>query len=199
MAVMLMQRGAPSDYSDAGELFSQLAKSKAKLREDFRENAIELGLQVSAKEKQFDACHKLLNEIPAGKGIRMLISRRLPQGSICWKDKMTKLQSGRMTRLRSRNDATTVFEIRRLALLLFELKRFAEALPLWQADCRSRHAYRFRYKACLLECANRLEKHDIMLSIFEKLRQAGVVNKALFDAELSLLIEYDIEKAIRNS
>ncbi|MYE61432.1 MAG: GreA/GreB family elongation factor [Candidatus Dadabacteria bacterium] len=35
-----------------------------------------------------------------------------------------------------------------------------------------------------------------MLSIFEELRQAGVVNKTLFEAEFSFLIEYDIEKAI---
>ena len=67
---MLMERGDPGDCSDAGDLFSQLAKNKAKLREDFREKAIELGLQAFAKEKQFDALSQAYEGNSRGKGIR---------------------------------------------------------------------------------------------------------------------------------
>ena len=191
---MLMQRGAPGDYSDAGELSSQLAKSNAKLREDSRENAIELGLQAFAEEKQFDACRKLIKEVPAERvsdiNLKTLTAKlHLLEGQI---DKASDCADDALA---LRNDVTTVFEIRRLALLLFELKRFSDALPLWQRIADPT-AYGFDTKY-LLECANRLERHDIMLSIFEELRQAGVLNKTLFDAEFSFLIEYDIEKAIK--
>ena len=49
---------------------------------------------------------------------------------------MMKLQIARMMQLALTNDATTVFEIRRLALLLSELKRFEDATPALAADCR---------------------------------------------------------------
>ena len=192
--MMLMERGDPSDYSEAGELFSHLTKSKAKLREDFRENAIELELQVFAKEKQFDACHKLLNETPAG-SVSEVNLKTLTAKLHLLEEQDDKASNCADDALALTNDATTVFEIRRLALLFFELERFSDALPLWQriADPAA-YGIDVRY---LLECANRLERHDIMLSIFEELRQAGVVNKTLFDAEFSFLIEYDIEKAIK--
>ncbi len=196
LGMMLMERGGPGDYSDAGELFSQLAKSKTKLWEDLRERAIECGLRAFAfvKEKQFNACHKLLNEIPAGMvseiNLKTLTAKLyLLEGQI---DKASDYADDALALI---NDAMTVFEIRRLALLLFQLERFADALPLWQRIADPT-AYGSDTKY-LLECANRLERHNIMLSIFEELRRAGVVNKTLFDAEFSFLMQYNIEKAIK--
>ena len=194
LGLMLMERGDSGDSSDAGELFSQLVKSEAKLREDFREEAIELGLQAFAKEKQFDSCQKLMKEIPAGRlsavNFKTLTARlHLLEGL---NDKASDCADDALALT---NDATTVFEIRRLALLLSELKRFGDALPLWQriavpnAFCSD--------TMNLLKCADQLNKHGIMLDIFEKLRQAGASDRNLLYKELSLLEQYDTDKAIK--
>ena len=191
--MMLMERGDPGDYSDAGELFSQLAKSKTKLREDFRENAIERGLRAFAKEKQFDLCRKLIKEIPAGRvsdvNLKMLTAKlHLLEGQ---NDEASKWADDAVVLI---NDATTAFEVRRVALLLSELKRFEDVLPLWQRiafpnvlSSDTKH---------LLQCADQLNKHGIMLDIFEKLRQAGATDRNLLYKELSLLQQYDTDKAI---
>lgn len=194
LGLMLMERGNPSDYSDAGDLFSQLVKSEAELREDFREEAVEHGLEAFAKEKQFDACHKLMKEISAGRvsdvNFKTLTAKlHLLEGQ---NDKASDCVDDALALT---NDATTVFEIRRLALLLFELKRFGDALPLWQriADLNTSGSDTIH----LLQCADQLNKHGIMLDIFEKLRQAGAIDRNLLYKELSLLEQYDTDKVIK--
>ena len=194
--MMLMERGDPGDCSDAGELFSQLAKNKAKLREDFREKAIELGLQAFAKERQFDACHKLMKEVPAGR-VSDVNFKTLTAKLHLLEGQNDKASDCADDALALTNDATTVFEIRRLALLLSELKRFGDALPLWQ---RIAVPNAFGSNTIhLLQCADQLNKHGIMLDIFEKLRQARAVatNPNLLYKELSLLEQYDTDKAIK--
>lgn len=192
--MMLMERGVLDDYSDAGELFLQLAKNKAKLREDSREKAIELALQAFAKEKQFDVCHKLMKEIPA-ETVSDINFKTLTAKLHLLEGQNDKASNCADDALALTNDATTVFEIRRLALLLSELKRFGDALPLWQRIAVP-NAFYFDTMN-LLQCADQLNKHGIMLDIFEKLRQAGASNRNLLHKELSLLEQYDTDKAIK--
>ena len=194
LGTMLMECGGPGDYSGARELFSQAVKSDAGLREDFRETAIELGLQAFAKKKQFDVCHKLLNEVPAGR-VSEINLKTLAAKLHLLEGKKDEASGCADDALALTNDATTVFEIRRLALLLFKLKRFEDALPLWlRIAIPDAFGSDTRY---LLQCAYHLERHDVMLGVFEKLRQAKVVDKTLFDIEFSFLLGYDIEKAIK--
>ena len=192
--LMLMERGDPGDYSAAGDLFSQLVKSEAELQEDFRGDAIELGLQAFAREKQFDACHKLMKEVSAGR-VSDVNFKTLTAKLHLLEGQNDKASNCADDALALTNDATTVFEIRWLALLLFELKRFEDALPLWQritvpnvlsSDTKN-----------LLRCADQLNRHEIMLDIFKKLRQAGVTDRKLIYKELSLLEQYDSDKAIK--
>lgn len=193
LGLMLMERGGPGDYSGAGELFSQTAKSEAGLQEDFRENAIELGLRAFAKEERFDACRGLLEEVRAGAvsdiNLKTLAAKlHLLEGQ---KEEASKWADDALVLM---DDATTVFEIRRLALLLFELKRFEDALPLLQRitvpnvlSSDTRH---------LLQCAEQLNRHGIMLDVFEKLRKAGTTERMFLYRELSLLETYNPDKAI---
>ena len=194
LGMMLMERGGPGDYSDAGELFSQAAKSEEELQEDFRENAIELGLRAFAKEERFDACRRLLEEVPAGV-VSDINLKTLAAKLHLLEGKKDKASGCADDALALTNDATTVFEIRRLALLLFELKRFEDALPLWQRIAAP-DAFGFDTRH-LLQCAHLLERHDVMLGIFRELRRAGVVSKTLFDMEFSFFREYDVEETIR--
>ena len=192
--LMLMERGDPGDYSDAGDLFSQLVKSEAKLREDFREEAIELGLQAFAREKQFDACHKLMKEVSAGR-VSDVNFKTLTAKLHLLEGQNDKASNCADDALALTNDATTVFEIRRLALLLSELERFGDALPLWQRITVPNIVGSDTIH--LLQCADRLNRHGIMLDIFEKLRQAGATDRNLLYKELSLLEQYDTDEAIK--
>ncbi len=194
LGTLLLERGEPGDYHSAGDLFSRVAKSEEKLPEDFREYCLEMGLQAFAQEEQFDACRELLEQIP-GKtvsevGLKTLMARlHLLEG------KRDEASKGADDALALIQDTTTAFDVRRLALLLFALERFHDALPLWQRiavptvlSADTKH---------LLDCAGQLNRHDIMLETFRKLRQAGVTDQILLDNELSLLEAYDTDRAIQ--
>ena len=194
LAMLLLERGEPGDSSSAGDVLSRVAKSEEKLPEDFREHCLEMGLRAFAQEKQFDACRELLEKVPkesvSAVGLKTLTARlHLLEGK---QDKAAKGADDARTLLQ---DTTTTFDVRRLALLLFDLRRFNDALPLWQRiavpsvlSSDTKH---------LLDCAGQLNRHDIMLETFRKLRQAGVTDQILFDNELSLLEAYDTDRAIQ--
>ena len=85
--------------------------------------------------------------------------------------------------------------IQRLAETLLELQAFASALGLLETvyvptvfDSNARH---------LITCALKLAHHDRVLKVCEELRTAGVQDEELLEQEISLLQQYDVEKAIR--
>ena len=193
LGLLLLERGGPGDYRSAGDLLARVAKREERLPEDFREHCLEMGLQAFAKEEQFDACRELLEQVPGETvsevGLKTLASRlhllegKQDEASRCADEALALIQ-----------DTTTAFDVRRLALLLLALERFNDALPLWQRiavpnvlSSDTKH---------LLDCAGRLNRHDIMLETFRELRQAGVTDQILLDNELSLLEMYDTDRAI---
>ena len=194
LSMLLIERGAPCDYRSAAELLSHVAKSEARLPEDFREHAIDAGFQAFARQERFDAAHKLLEEIPKGAvsevGFKTLAGRlHLLQGQ---QDEASQYADDALD---ITEDATTAFDLRRLARLLSALGRFNDALPLWQRiyvpgvlSEDTRH---------LLECAHRMNRHEIMLDTFRDLRETGSIDRSLLDAEVALLVRYDTEAAIK--
>ena len=88
-----------------------------------------------------------------------------------------------------------MFDIRRLARLLVALGRFNNALPLWQRI--SVPSVLSEDTKHLLECASRLNRHEVMLDTFRKLREAGAIDRTRLDSELSLLELYDTDAAIK--
>ena len=194
LGTLLLERGEPGDYHSAGDLFSRVAKSEEKLPEDFREYCLEMGLQAFAQEKQFDACHELLEKVPeetvSAVGLKTLTARlHLLEGK---QDEASKDAGDACALIQ---DTTSTFDVRRLALLLFALGRFHDALPLWQRiavpsvlSADTRH---------LLECASRLNRHGLILETFRKLRQAGAIDRTLLDSELSFFEVYDTDTAIQ--
>ena len=194
LATLLLKRGGPGDYRSAGDALSRVVKSDARLQEDFREHCLEMGLQAFAKEGQFDACRELLEQVPGETfsevGLKTLTARlHLLEGR---RDEASK---GADDALALIQDTTTASDVRRLALLLFALGRFPDALPLWQRIAALNVlSSDTRY---LLACAQRLDRHDILLETFRKLRQAGAIDRTLLDNELSLLERYDTDRAIK--
>ncbi len=194
LGMLLLERGDSGDYHIAGDLLSRVAKSEARLPKGFREHCIDIGLQAFAREERFDARRKFLEEVPGGTvsevGLKTLTAKL----------HLLKGQQGEASKcadeaLALTKDATPAFDVRRLALLLSALGRFNDALSLWQRvavlnvlSSDTRH---------LLECASRLDRHEVMLETFGKLRQAGAIDRTLLDSELSLLEMYDIDNAIK--
>lgn len=193
LGTLLLERGGPGDFRSAGDVLSQVVESEERLPEGFREHCIELGLQAFAKEEQLDACRELLEQVPGETvsevGLKTLAARlHLLEG------KRDEASKGTDDALASIQDTTTVFDVRRLALLLSTLGRFPDALLLWQRIAALNVlSSDTRY---LLDCASRLNRHDIMLETFRKLRQAGAIDRTLLDNELSFFERYDTDTAI---
>ena len=170
-----------------------MVESRIRLPEGFRENCIELGLQAFAKEEQFDACHEFLEKIPK-ETISQVCLKTLTAKLHSLEGKQDEASTGADDALTLIQDTTSTLDVRRLAQLLFALGRFNDALPLWQRiavpnvlSSDTKH---------LLECAGQLDRHEIMLATFRNLRQAGAIDRTLLDNELSLLEEYDTDRAI---
>ena len=193
LGMLLLERGGPGDDHSAGDLLARVTKREERLPEDFREHCLEMGLQAFAKEGQFDACRELLEQVPGETvsqvGLKTLTARfhllegKQDEASRCADEALALTQN-----------TTTTFDVRRLAQLLFALERFNDALPLWQRiavpnmlSSDTKH---------LLECAGRLNRHDIMIDTFRELRQAGASDRTLLDNELSLFELYDTDRAI---
>ncbi len=194
LGMMLIERGDSGDYRSAEGLLSRVAKTDAELPEDFREHAIDVGLQAFASQSRFEAGHKLLDEVPEGTisdvGFKTLTARlHLLEG------RQEEASQYADQALVITGETTTVFDIRRLARLLFALGRFNDALPLWQQI--SVPSVLSEDTKHLLECASRLNRHEIMLDTFRKLRKAGAIDRTLLDSELSLLEVYDTDAAIK--
>ena len=194
LGMMLVERGGPGDYRSAEGLLSHVAKAEAALPEDFREHAIDVGLQAFAGQNDFAAGHKLLEEI--SKGAISDVSYKTLTGKLQLlegnQDEASKCAD---CALASKDEVTTISDVRRLARLLFDIGRFNDALPLWQRISipgvlseDTRH---------LLECANHLNRHEIMLDTFRELREVGAIDRTLLDIELSLLEVYDTDAAIK--
>lgn len=194
LGALLLERGEPGDYPRARDVLSQVVKSAERLPEGVREHCLELGLQAFAKEEQFDACRELLEQVPGETvsevGLKTLTARlHLLEG------KRDEASKGADEALASIQDTTMASDVRRLALLLFVLRRLHDALLLWQRiavpnvlSADTRH---------LLDCARRLNRHDVMLETFRKLRQADAINRTLLDNELSFFERYDTDTAIQ--
>ena len=194
LGTLLLERGGPGDSHSAGDVLSQVVKSEERLPEGFREHCLELALQAFAKEEQFDACRELLKHVP-GESVSEVSLKTLTTRLYLLEGKRDEASKGADEALAAIQDTTTASDIRRLALLLSVLGRFHHALLLWRRiavpnvlSADTRH---------LLDCARRLNRHDVMLETFRKLRRAGAIDRTLLDNELSFFERYDTDTAIQ--
>ena len=193
LGMLLMERGGPNDYRSAGDLLSQVAKSAARLPGDFREHAIDIGLEAFVAQGRIDAGRKLLAAIPEGT-LSDVAFKTLTARLHLLEGQQEEASKSADEALAITDDVTTVSDVRRLALLLYVLGRFNDALPLWQRiSAPGVLSADTRY---LLECAGRLNRHEIMLHTFGRLRETGAIDRTLLDSELSLLEMYDTDAAI---
>ena len=194
LGMLFMERGGPGDYRSAGDLLSQVAKSAARLPDDFREHAIDIGLGAFAGQGRIDAARKLLETIPDGT-VSDVAFKTLTARLHLLEERQAEALKSADEALAITDDVTTVSDVRRLALLLYVLGRFNDALPLWQRiSAPGLLSADTRY---LLECAGRLNRHEIMLEVLRRLRETGAIDRTLLDTEISLLEIYDTDAAIK--
>ena len=193
LGTLLVERGNPGDNSIAEGLLSRIARRESELPPGFREYAIEVVFQSFSTHNGFELGHSLLEEVPQGilsevafkslKAKLLSLEGRLEDASLYVDEALGVI-----------DDTTTPFDIRRLATVFTVLGRLNDALPLWQKislpDVLNEDTKN------LMECASRLQRHDIMLDTFRTLREAGQLDRPLLDSELSLLEIYDTDAAI---
>src|SRR5262249_17996607 len=91
-------------------------------------------------------------------------------------------------------DDTSAHALRRLTRMLMRLNLHALAFPLLR---RTANTSRFDPDTrMLLDCANRLGKHQIVLEVCRALREAGEGDRWLLDNEVNLLQVYNRPAAI---
>lgn len=194
LGLMLMDRGAVGDYRTGEDLFFAVALSATELAEDMREHAIEVGLEACAIQNRLDAGERFLEELPEGV-LSEVSFKTLTARLHLLKGEQHEASKYAGEALELINATTTVFEVRRLARLFSAMGRFNDALPLWQRIAVPKVLSQdTRY---LLDCASRLNRHEVLLNTFGKLREEGAIDRTLLDNELSLLVMYDTEKALR--
>lgn len=193
LGMLLLENGDNEDRNAAKKILLSIIRSEETLPVDFREHVIEVGLQALASRNDFDAGRKLLDEAPEESisevDFETLMAKlRVLQGQ---QDEALHHADKALSVMK---DSTTVYEIRRLARVLFGLGRYTDALPLWQRICNPRvlsHDTKH-----LLDCASRLDRHDIMIETLRNLRDAGASDSTLLDTELDLLQIYDPDTAV---
>lgn len=93
------------------------------------------------------------------------------------------------------SDESDWIEVRSLALLLTDIGQFKEALTLWRRTVIPGDVGPDTWR--LLECAKRIGRHDVILDVCRKAREAGHDDAMLLHDEVVLLERYDLEEAIR--
>ena len=120
LGMLLAERGHSDDYVSGGGLLSQVAKSAGSLPEDFREHAIDVGLEAFATQSKFEAGHKLLEEVPKDT-ISDVAFKTLTARLYFLEGRQEDASQCADEALDITNDETTVFDVRRLARLLSAL------------------------------------------------------------------------------
>lgn len=194
LAVTLKSRNAPDDASEALQTFIDIAQTATPMAEGYREHILEQAVDLLTREAQWERIENLLVSTPKGTISDVALAtfraianwrRKDQEATHKWADYALKILS----------PSTSRHDRRRLARLLTSIGRYSEALPLWQelADPTSLTSDTRN----LLGCANRLERHGLLLEWCKRLRESSVRDAGMLDLEISLLERYDVETAIR--
>jgi tetratricopeptide (TPR) repeat protein len=190
LAALRWDRNRGDDRQQALDLCLALVRG---LVTDRFDEALEMALLGLAESERWPEAEELLAGLPAGKISEvarntLLGQLRLAQGE---RDKAAELARAAHTAV---GTATSAADIRRLARLLGRLELYSLALPLLQ---RVAQPGRFDPDTrMLLDCANSLHDHAVILRVCRELREAGVRDRRLLDNEIDILQLHDRPAAI---
>jgi tetratricopeptide (TPR) repeat protein len=193
LAMLLLERGGPQDLIECTDICIALAKDPENMKPDFRENLTDVAIESLAKLGRIPEAHSLLDSIPCATISEIGLTTL--RAKLCKIDGQQELANSNASKaLALVSNASSPHDVRRLAVLLSDLGRHSEALGLWlkiavvsvlTGDTRK-----------LIQCADRLRRHDLLLEIFSALRTESVIDEDVLEYELQLLETYDIAAAI---
>lgn len=190
LAALLWDRNQGDDRRQSLDLCLRAASGAETHR--FSE-ALEMAVLGLSEFKRWDDVTRLLGSLPQGRISEVARSTLLSQLNLAQTDRVSAESLAR-TAHAAVGDQTSTQDLRRLARLLGRLGLFNLALPLLQ-----RIAQPGRFDAdsqMLLDCANHLHNHHVVLDVCRQLREAGVEDPRLLNNELDILQLYDRPTAI---
>jgi tetratricopeptide (TPR) repeat protein len=194
LAFALHARKASNDLEEATRLFLTVIDYAGPVPSGGREYVASVLLQLLLQENRWvdaeSVCDILAARdssaamIAAFRARIMLLKGNMPDASALANDAVAQLSL-----------SAPAEEIRWIARLLYDLRRYAEALPLLQkiaqVDVLSDDTKAF------LNCAMRLGRDDLVMETSAALRKNGVVDPEWILYEVQTLEQYDIDAAIQ--
>jgi len=193
LAGALNSTGELNDRDEATEIFSNLATDSRIAAPEFRTHAAISTVDNLIKDQHWEQARAFL----AQRSMESLSATALAalQGGVELaagnREKASEAASGAVTRITA---TTSHDDIRLAAKLLADLGRHRDALPLWQVLATPG---RLGYDSCrFIDCALRLGEHRLFLDFCEQLRQNGIYDPQLIEAEAGIRGHYDIDGTI---
>jgi tetratricopeptide (TPR) repeat protein len=193
LAAALRARGKSGDNREAADLLMQLP-ANGPLPPTGRDHACMLAIDCLCRDERFEEAQRFLDSIPTGLlspsslhtiQARLYLSR----------NDVPKANAEADAALAANTPSTPRDELEYLASLLSDMGRHNDALPIWQKVVRPGEVGTDPKR--LLNTAYRLQRHDIILDICDRLRMAGVYDEDLLQYEVHVLEQYDPDEAIR--
>jgi tetratricopeptide (TPR) repeat protein len=190
LAAVLWDRDRGDDRREALDLCLQALRTPASGR---FEEALEMAVSGLLGAGRADEVVPLLDGLPAGRLSSVARNAFLAQLHLAGGDNAAAEEHARRGAAEV-TEATGVHDLRRLARVLVRLGLHAAAFPLLQRTANPTHFD--PDTRMLLDCANRLGRHQTVMELLRALREAGVPDRRLLDNEIDLLQQYDRGAAI---
>jgi len=193
LSAVLRQRGTDGDLGEALKLLQGIATTSEAIAHGLREHVVDCAIEVARKLNKLEEIERILGEIPAETvspiGITILGGRLAVARD--QRELATKLSD---EALKGMGTDASSDDKRNLALLLSELDRYHEALPLWQELAPTTVLTPDTRR--LLDCALRLGQQGLALDVCQMLRRNGIEDPDLFGTEVGILERYDPAGAV---
>ncbi|HXJ92484.1 MAG TPA: hypothetical protein VMT20_06335 [Terriglobia bacterium] len=194
LALALASIGTKESREEAIQMYSSLASGSSLQPAGFRIQAAAAALDLFAKDQRWDEGRKFLTQLPAsslsGAATAALTSRL--ELAAQNREKSSEWASAAMAAV---GQDAGPDDVRLVATVLANLGRHKDALPLWQRLASPRQLGHDTSR--LIDCALRVARHDVFLTLCDQLRANGVFDKQLVEVEASVREHYDLEGAVK--
>ncbi len=194
LGVTLYERAAPGDLQESVVLLGRAVRETGSMASDDYLFAVSAAVEALSALERWHEAEELLAEVDAQRvshvALLTLKGRlELSRGNVsdAW-----RLADEALCEVSSEHDPQ---HKRKLAALLHDLGRYAEALVLWQSISAAGGGTAVDMRR-LLECANRLGRDDIVLQALRDLKNAGGLGEGALEFEIELLERHDPERAL---
>jgi tetratricopeptide (TPR) repeat protein len=193
LAHALRQRGAEADISKAIGLLQRVLQLQGPVALWGREYVASELLRFLIEEERWSDAEKVCETLETHGVSHALIAAY--RARVEWL-RGDSTEAGQLIdqSLASLSDDAPRDEVRWIAQLLSEVGRHSDALGLWLRIAPT-NAFTEDTKQ-LLNCAGRLERHDVIMKTCATLRQGGVIEHDVVLFEVQTLQEYDLDGAI---